>query len=88
MRKLEAIIVNRQGEQRSPSLAFHFFVSPRLTLHCSDELGGEVFELLTSLGEFSEFKDLMIAYKQSKAAPTSSGPTGFGLDFAISGKKV
>lgn len=69
------------------------FVSDSLT----DELGGEVFELLTSLGDFTEFKDLMISHKNSKQqqqqnASNSSGssdaPTGFGLDFAISGKKV
>jgi hypothetical protein len=47
-----------------------------------DELGGEVFELLTTLGDFTEFKDLMLSYKQSKTMPS------LGLDFAISGKKV
>jgi hypothetical protein len=51
-------------------------------LFYKDELGGEVFELLTTLGEFTEFKDLMLSYKQSKTMPS------LGLDFAISGKKV
>lgn len=40
-----------------------------------------MFELLLSLGDFTEFKDLMISHKQSKTAPA-----GGGFDLHISGK--
>ena len=32
----------------------------------SGELDGEVFDLLMSLGDFSEFKQLMLSHKQAK----------------------
>lgn len=69
-----------------------------------DELSGEVFDLLLSLGDFLEFKDLMLSFKRSKApvetrsAPSGpsgksgkgggSGGFGGGLDLCITGKKV
>eukprot|EP00603_Paraphysomonas_imperforata_P014938 CAMPEP_0114466584 /NCGR_PEP_ID=MMETSP0104-20121206/9149_1 /TAXON_ID=37642 ORGANISM="Paraphysomonas imperforata, Strain PA2" /NCGR_SAMPLE_ID=MMETSP0104 /ASSEMBLY_ACC=CAM_ASM_000202 /LENGTH=153 /DNA_ID=CAMNT_0001639957 /DNA_START=113 /DNA_END=574 /DNA_ORIENTATION=- len=31
-----------------------------------DEISGEIFDLLLSLSDFSEFKDLMLSYKRSK----------------------
>lgn len=48
----------------------------------ADELSGDVFDMLLNLGEFTEFKDLMISFKQSKAQPNG------GLDFSIAGKRV
>ena len=32
-----------------------------------DELGGEIFDMLTSLGDFMEFKDLILNYKRMRA---------------------
>jgi hypothetical protein len=40
--------------------ALHLIIIP------SGELDGEVFDLLMSLGDFSEFKQLMLSYKQAK----------------------
>jgi uncharacterized membrane protein YgcG len=47
-----------------------------------EELAGEVFDLLLSLGDFMEFKDLMLSYKRNKQGGSSSSssssaqPTG------------
>jgi ADP-ribosylation factor-like protein 2-binding protein len=53
-----------------------------------DELAGEVFETLTSLGDFTEFKDLMIATKSMKARGGMGGAMGGGFDLSVSGSGV
>lgn len=30
----------------------------------SDEISGEIFDLLVSLGDFTEFKEMMLSYKR------------------------
>lgn len=60
-----------------------------------DELSGEIFDLLCSLGDFMEFKDTMVAHKNAKA-PTSrsssekvhSNAGAGGLDLSIAGTKA
>jgi hypothetical protein len=52
-----------------------------------DDLSGEVFDLLITLGDFLEFKDLMLSFKRSKAESKSS-KSGGGLDLSITGKHV
>jgi hypothetical protein len=47
-----------------------------------DELAGEVFDTLTSMGDFLEFKELMLATKNMKCG--GGGGMG-GFDLAISG---
>lgn len=54
--------------------------------YATEELGGDVFEVMTSLGDFNEFKELMLSTKRAKNAPNPSG--GFGLDLCITGKHV
>lgn len=55
----------------------------------SDVLSGETFDLLCSLGDFMEFKDVMVAQKNMKGASASvkasRGTGGSGLDLSISG---
>ena len=56
-----------------------------------------MFDLIISLGDFLEFKDLMLSFKKSKAAPApgpttsstkSKGTPSLGdLDLCITGKK-
>lgn len=50
-----------------------------------DDLAGEVFETLTAMGDFTEFKDLMIATKNMK---TGTGAGAGGLDLSVSGMGV
>lgn len=38
----------------------------------SDEISGEIFDLLLSLGDFTEFKEMMISHKKQKLATTAS----------------
>jgi uncharacterized membrane protein len=40
-----------------------------------DDLSGEVFDLMVSLGDFLEFKDLMLSFKKSKQPVSSSSST-------------
>jgi hypothetical protein len=37
-----------------------------------DEIGGEIFDLLMSFGDFSEFKELMLSYKRAKQDSNST----------------
>ena len=37
-------------------------------LHHADEIDTEIFDLLMSLGDFDEFKQLMVAHKKEKKA--------------------
>eukprot|EP00981_Chlorochromonas_danica_P003864 scaffold732_cov192-Ochromonas_danica.AAC.3 len=68
-----------------------------------DELSGETFDMLNTVWEFLEFKDLMLSYKRSRttssavAAPTSEGLSisgsgrsapSAGLDLSITGKHL
>ena len=53
----------------------------RVLISRKDQLGGEVFDILFSLGDFSEFKDNMIAYKNSSNNSRS-------LDLSISGHQL
>jgi len=39
-----------------------------------DEIAGDVFEILLSLGDFETFKDLMLSYKQSLSAHVQLSP--------------
>ena len=38
-----------------------------------DDLSGDVFDLLMSLGDFSEFKQLMLSVKKAKSGGDNSG---------------
>jgi hypothetical protein len=54
-----------------------------------DELSGEVFDLICTLGDFMEFKDTMVGHKNAKvAAASSSGKGGSMLDLSISGRHI
>jgi hypothetical protein len=46
------------------------------THHLADEVSGEIFDLLTSLADFAEFKELMLSYKRAKSEYKSCGPFG------------
>lgn len=46
-----------------------------------DEIGGEIFDLLLSFGNFDEFKEMMLSYKRMKAP-------GKVDDFAIQGSSM
>ena len=68
--------------------------------HGADSLSGEAFDLLSSLGDFLEFKDTMVAQKSMKtessakisttsAKPTSQSKRSEGmLDLCVSGHHV
>lgn len=50
-----------------------------------DEISGEIFDLLLSMGDFTEFKDLMIATKkgmQGRRSATGSSSEGFSLELS------
>ena len=51
-----------------------------------DELSGDVFDVMSSLGDFHEFKELMLSQKRAKNIVNPSG--GLGLDLCITGKHV
>lgn len=57
-----------------------------------DELSGEAFDMLASVWDFLEFKDIMLSYKKSKssaapvaAPPAVSGSSARELDLSIGG---
>lgn len=97
MAKLEQLLVAHKGTLCV--ISTKYCSSIFLFIHDIDELSGEVFDTLLSIGDFLEFKDLMLSFKASKtpvpvAAP--SGPSGGskgsknggggGLDLSINGK--
>lgn len=79
MKKFEKLVAARKGNILS------FLNYLRFKTICSvyfvDELSGEIFDLLISLGDFLEFKDNMVSYKNAKGSPNS-----FNLDLSVSGK--
>jgi len=46
-----------------------------------DEIGGEIFDLLLSFGNFDEFKDMMLSYKRMRAPAKS-------LDLSVQGSSM
>lgn len=77
--------------ERSLSAAIPGFKMSKLEKHLvahRDELGGEAFELLNSLGDFDEFKMTMISEKQRKLSASKKAEKAAGLDFQVSGRKV
>jgi len=50
-----------------------------------DEIGGEMFDLLLSFGDFNEFKDLMLSYKMAKK-PAIKGVFDDAAALSIGGK--
>jgi uncharacterized membrane protein len=52
-----------------------------------DDLSGEVFDLMVSLGDFLEFKDLMLSFKKSKQ-PVSSSSSSTQQESKTSGLTV
>jgi ADP-ribosylation factor 2-binding protein len=46
-----------------------------------DEVSGEIFDLLLSMGDFTEFKDLMLSHKRAMA----SGGAATGRDLQLCG---
>ena len=50
-----------------------------------DELSGEIFDLLYSLGDFMEFKDVMVAQKDLKKTTQRGPKSAGGLDLSVSG---
>jgi ADP-ribosylation factor 2-binding protein len=58
-----------------------------MLLSRQDEMDTEIFDLLLSLSDFDEFKEVMLSYKKPvKASSSSSTNTGV-FDFAITGNK-
>ncbi len=45
-----------------------------------DEIAGEIFDLILSLGDFAEFKELILAYKKRKLRKQSKSA---GFDIAV-----
>ena len=39
----------------------------------ADEISGEIFDLLLSLGEFTEFKEMMLSYKRARSEAKGVG---------------
>jgi len=77
MRKFEEDIAARKGifMHKHAFAAYctcHHFSYP----HPADEVSGDVFDLLLSIGDFTEFKDLMLSHK--RAAASSSGKAAGG----------
>jgi hypothetical protein len=77
MHRFESLVADRKGLVFPPSLPPSFFSSS-----LTDEVSGEIFDLLTSLADFGEFKELMLSYKRAKSEYKSSGP------FAIEGLQI
>ncbi len=84
MSKLEEILKSRRGKFSSIFLIItnELRVFPLIFIivyylcyiFYIDELSGDVFETLYNLGDFLDFKDLMLSYKNSKEA-TAPVPT-------------
>lgn len=52
-----------------------------------DEISGEIFDLLLSMGDFAEFKDLMIATKKGiQSRRGASGPSSEGFSLGLTGR--
>ena len=74
MRSFERQLEGRRGIQAHPMLRKniviiiigHLTSKVCLGSFVLDEISGEIFDLLLSLSDFTEFKDLMLSYKKSK----------------------
>jgi hypothetical protein len=65
MRNFELQLAARKGtHQDNTHIVIEMSDSCVCWLMLSDEISGEIFDLLVSLGEFSEFKEMMLAYKR------------------------
>ena len=59
-----------------------------MLLSRQDEMDTEIFDLLLSLSDFDEFKEVMLSYKKPVNKPTTNTNTNAGIfDFAITGSK-
>ena len=58
-----------------------------MLLSRQDEMDTEIFDLLLSLSDFDEFKEVMLSYKKPVKAITSSSTNAGIFDFAITGNK-
>ena len=57
-----------------------------MLLSRQDEMDTEIFDLLLSLSDFDEFKEVMLSYKKPVNKPTTNTNGGI-FDFAITGSK-
>jgi len=57
-----------------------------MLLSRQDEMDTEIFDLLLSLSDFDEFKEVMLSYKKPVNKPTTNSNAGI-FDFAITGSK-
>lgn len=58
-----------------------------MLLSRQDEMDTEIFDLLLSLSDFDEFKDVMLSYKKPVKASTNNNSNVGVFDFAITGSK-
>ena len=66
MRRFETMVASRPGSFAFPLYAeICLFDLDIFYHHYSDELGGEIFDILLSLSDFTEFKDMILNYKRS-----------------------
>ena len=62
---------------------------PSSPLFILDELSGDVFDIMSSLSDFNEFKELMLSYQRSSQATKAISSSGkCSLDLSITGKPV
>lgn len=98
MEKLERIVVSKKGTQRTCCglrSILCWLICFIVAFLYSDELSGEIFDLLCSLGDFMEFKDTMVAHKNAKTTSSRSSSEKVrsnagagGLDLSIAGTKA
>lgn len=89
MASFEDMVSRRQGELCT---FFFLFIRCIFLLICCfyfsmflDEIGGEIFDLLLSLADFGEFKDMMLSHRKAREEQ-KDGDTLMSL--AVSGTHV
>ena len=63
METFEQMLVVRQG--MIPCITYFLWIYSLFSF-IAEEIGGEIFDLLLSMSDFSEFKEMMVARKQAK----------------------
>jgi len=58
-----------------------------MLLSRQDEMDTEIFDLLLSLSDFDEFKEIMLSYKKPTKSTTTNYSNADVFDFAIKGSK-
>eukprot|EP00216_Chloropicon_sp_CCMP2111_P004984 CAMPEP_0198245886 /NCGR_PEP_ID=MMETSP1446-20131203/43362_1 /TAXON_ID=1461542 ORGANISM="Unidentified sp, Strain CCMP2111" /NCGR_SAMPLE_ID=MMETSP1446 /ASSEMBLY_ACC=CAM_ASM_001112 /LENGTH=138 /DNA_ID=CAMNT_0043930129 /DNA_START=156 /DNA_END=569 /DNA_ORIENTATION=+ len=69
-------VIERKLQDEIPEFTLPWFVSLLSQYENENPFEGDVFDMLLSLTEFSEFKEMMISYKREKDSGRANGVSG------------